>query len=293
MEREEPHQPDHSHLTADKIERARQMVESGFQDLVAELKQGKSERFMRYLDFCARFHQYSALNLMLIFSQRPNATFVAGYRRWQELGYQVRNGEKGIAILAPIVYVRKNTGEDGEVNEQERMVGFKVVHVFDASQLVNTPEKPLPTFWDRLPDDKEEVYTLVKSAVEACGIEVQEGKLRLGAQGVSKGGRIVLAEGRDSRSRTMTLIHEWAHEILHRQWLNEEERRRVPRATRECQAEAVSYVVSRYLGLEHPFARDYLLSYGNTAEDLSTNLDQVQEASHFMIIRLEEVMRGE
>ena len=259
------------------------MVQEGFQGLVEELKQGKSERFMRYLDFCARFHQYSPYNLMLIFWQNPNATFVAGYKRWQELGYRVRSGEKGIAILAPIVFVHKKTGEDGEGKEQERLVGFKVVHVFDASQLVNSQEKPFPNFWERLPDDKEEVYASVKRAVEACAIEVQEAKLRPGTQGVSEGGRIVLAEGRDSRSRTMTLIHEWAHEILHRQWMNEEERRRVPRAARECQAESVAYIVSRYLGLEHPFARDYLLSYGNTAEELIGNLDQVQNASHVMI----------
>ena len=51
----------------------------------------------------------------------------------------------------------------------------------------------------------------------------------------------------------------------------------------ECQAEAVSYIVSHYLGIENPFARDYLLSYGNTAEELIGNLDQVQKASHFMI----------
>ena len=233
-----------AHFDAQKQERVQQMVAEGFQGLVAELKQGKTERFMGYLDFCARFHQYSAYNQMLIFSQKPEATFVAGYKRWQELGFQVRKGEKGITILAPIVYMRKDEEED---KEKERLAGFKVVHVFDASQLVSTKEKPIPTFWERLPDDKEEVYALVKGAVEACGIEVQEGKLRPGAQGVSKGGRIVLAEGRDSRGRTMTLIHEWAHETMHRQWLSGEERRQLPRAVRECQAEAVSYVVSHYL----------------------------------------------
>lgn len=290
MERERPYQFDRSPFYAEKQERIRQMVEEGFQGLVAELKQDKSERFMRYLDFCARFHQYSAYNQLLIYTQRPDATFVAGYMRWQEMGFQVKRGEKGITILAPIVYMRKDEEAD---KEEERLAGFKVVHVFDASQLVNTQEKPIPTFWERLPDDKEAVYTLVKGAVEACGIEVQEAKLRPGAQGVSKGGRIVLAEGRDSRGRTMTLVHEWAHETMHRQGMNEKERRQLSRPVRECQAEAVSYIVSRYLGFEHPFARDYLLSYGNTAEDLIANLDQVQEASHFMIERLEEISGGE
>ena len=58
---------------------------------------------------------------------------------------------------------------------------------------------------------------------------------------------------------------------------------------RECQAEGVSYVVSRYLGIENPFSRDYLLSYGNTAEMLIANLGQVQAASHWIIERVEEI----
>ena len=90
----------------------------------------------------------------------------------------------------------------------------------------------------------------------------------------------------------MTLIHEWAHETMHRQWVSEKDRRRLPMTVRDCQAEAASYVVSHFLGLEHPFARDYLLSHGNTAEELVANLDQVKEASHFMIGRLNLTVEG-
>lgn len=247
--------------------------------MVEELKQGKSEHFLQYLDFCARFHRYSPYNQLLIFMQKPEATFVAGYRRWQELDHQVKKGEKGIEILAPVTYKRK----DDEEEEERRLTGFKVVHVFDASQLVVSKEKPLPTFWRQLPDDREETFALVKGAVESCGIEVQEQQIRGRVQGESKGGRIVLAEGRDSRSRTMTLIHEWAHEVMHRSWMEDEAWKALPVQVRECQAEAVSYIVSRYLGIENPFARDYVLSYGNTAEELAANLGQVQAASHWMI----------
>ena len=274
------HRTDPAQLAAERKERVRQMVGEGFQALVEELQQGKSERFLHYLDFCARFHHYSPHNQMLIFLRNPDATFVAGYRRWRELGYQVRKGEKGIEILAPVTYKRK------EENEERRLVGFKVVRVFDASQLISTREKPIPSFWQRLPDDVEEVYGVVRGAVEACGIEVLEANLQSRAQGVSKGERIVLAEGRDSRSRTMTLVHEWAHEIMHRRWMKEEEWKALPVQVRECQAEAVSYIVSRYVSIENPFARDYLLSYGNTAEELVNNLGQVQKASHFMIAKI-------
>jgi antirestriction protein ArdC len=43
-----------------------------------------------------RLHRYSPQNVRLIVSRCPEATFVASYRRWhEELGYQVRRGERG------------------------------------------------------------------------------------------------------------------------------------------------------------------------------------------------------
>src|SRR5215212_5161205 len=98
------------------------------------------EEFKRYLAFAARFHRYSANNSLLILLQRPNATRVAGYKRWQELGRQVKRGEEGIRILAPIFC----TVEDEESGEKARMLcSFKVVKVFDVSQTVPTPGAPL------------------------------------------------------------------------------------------------------------------------------------------------------
>jgi hypothetical protein len=44
--------------------------------------------------------RYSVNNQLLIALARPDATFVAGFRAWLELGYQVREGEKAIWILA-------------------------------------------------------------------------------------------------------------------------------------------------------------------------------------------------
>ena len=71
--------------------------------------------------------------------------------------------------------------------------------------------------------------------------------------------------------------------------MEDEEWKALPIQVREGQAEAVSYIVSRYLGMENPFSRDYLLSYGNTPETLVANLGQVQKASNWMIGKLEEL----
>src|SRR5438309_8739341 len=62
-----------------------------------------SDEWLRYLDVQRRFHRYSFGNCLLIALQSPDATRVAGFHRWLELGRHVRRCEKGIAILAPIV----------------------------------------------------------------------------------------------------------------------------------------------------------------------------------------------
>jgi hypothetical protein len=62
------------------------------------------------------------------------ATNVAGYREWQEQGRQVRKGEHGIALAAPVVVKDRETGDP-------RVVNMKTVTVFDISQ-TDAIEKP-------------------------------------------------------------------------------------------------------------------------------------------------------
>lgn len=47
-----------------------------------------------------KFRQYSVLNRMLIYSQIPEAKYVASYNKWKELGFQVIK-KGGIKILCP------------------------------------------------------------------------------------------------------------------------------------------------------------------------------------------------
>ena len=69
---------------------------------------------------CARPQSsYSPNNVLLILSQRPDATRVAGYKTWQALGRQVKKGEKAISIFAPRPY--RVTTEDETGEEQSRL----------------------------------------------------------------------------------------------------------------------------------------------------------------------------
>lgn len=60
----------------------------------------QSELFRDYLKASAAFHDCSWCNQMLIWRQRPDATYVGGFNTWLKCGRYVRKGEKGIAILA-------------------------------------------------------------------------------------------------------------------------------------------------------------------------------------------------
>ncbi len=61
-----------------------------------------SEDWLSYLRIQSRFYRYSANNCMLIALQMPEATQVAGYRRWQELGRQVLKGCEGSTDPGPV-----------------------------------------------------------------------------------------------------------------------------------------------------------------------------------------------
>lgn len=87
--------------------------------------------WQKMLKVAAKFHNYSFNNQLLIYLQRPDATHIAGFRRWQELGRRVTNGEKGIAIFAPCRYKTKIETDDGEEQNSESIRGFRVVYVFD------------------------------------------------------------------------------------------------------------------------------------------------------------------
>ena len=102
-----------------KREDAKQLADRALTDLQQELQAGRSETLKRFLDCMGRFPDYSWHNCMLIAHQMPEASFVAGFRRWLELGRHVRKGETGIGILAPLAY-RKQQDTDDAGDESEK-----------------------------------------------------------------------------------------------------------------------------------------------------------------------------
>src|SRR3982074_1710298 len=112
-----------------KSEQIKEITDKATDQLIAALNAGRSEALTGYLKAIGRFHRYSLHNVLLIASQKPNASYVAGFRTWNQLGRFVKKGEKGILILAPIV--RRNTESQDDREETSALVmGFRAAYVF-------------------------------------------------------------------------------------------------------------------------------------------------------------------
>ena len=99
-------------------------LKSRIEELANEVDKARVRKEMLdYLAAMARFHRYSAANCMLILGQCPHATRVAGFMAWKrKFSRQVRRGEQGIKILAPVPYTTtESDAVCGEEVEVQRM----------------------------------------------------------------------------------------------------------------------------------------------------------------------------
>lgn len=252
-----------------KAREAREVTERALQTLGDQLDQGNSARLDAFLAGMGKFHRYSFGNVMLIMAQRPDATRVAGFHTWKSLGRSVRKGEKGIMIIAPMT-LRAKEGDGADDRDAPRIVRFRVAHVFDVSQ---TEGEPLPDL-DRVRGDPGAALIRLESAVRAAGITLEDADDLGGADGISKGGAIVLRSGLSPAERFSVLAHEWAHELMHRSG------DRPAKEVRETEAEAVAFVVSHAVGLEaRSAAADYIRLYNGDTAMLAASLDRIQKAA--------------
>ncbi len=256
-------------------------IDQALERLADQLASGHSAEYLATLAFYARFHTYSLGNVLLIKQQCPEASRVAGLRTWNQAGYRIKAGSRAIWIRCPVM---KKEVDAVTGIEQEVVVGFRPGPVFDASQLANVDERPLPQLIKPLPDDVAGLYEALKQRIEGQGIAVDERLLPARIYGASQGGKILVRAGLDSRNRLLVLLHELCHELAH-QGEGQQEK---PVEQREFEAESGAAVVAHVLGLEHPTAADYLLSWQATPETLRASLTTVQGLTRKVLAIVQE-----
>src|ERR1017187_1888963 len=256
-------------------EKLRQMAEDALNRLSAELEAGHSDAMKNYLSAMGRFHRYSWGNVLLIASQKPSATHVAGFHTWRQLGRSVKMGEKGIMIFAPMLVKEREPSpavQQGKADPAFRLAGFRSAYVFDVQQ---TDGQALPLFATTTGDPKEFGEKL-KSVVSGHGISVEYDPSIKPALGMSSGERIRLQPGLPPAEEFSVLAHELAHEMLH----HGKGASPLPKVVRETQAEAVAFVVSSAVGLEtNKAASDYIALYNGDKKTVAESLAVIQETA--------------
>ncbi len=269
---------------------AREVIAANVQSLIQQLEAGHSDALTAYLNAMSRFHNYSFGNILEIARQKPDATRVAGFWKWKELGRSVKKGEKGIRILAPIIGVRRKKDEEAEkdITKQNRavLVGFRSAYVFDVSQ---TEGAELPELREISGDAGENRDRLI-SFIERQGIELVFTERIAPALGMSYGGRIAILPGQSKAEEFSTLVHELAHEMLHKA----ERRTATTKVVRETEAEAIAFVIGEAVGLDTGTASaDYIHLYHGNASLLAESLEVIQQTSAVILAALQPIPEAE
>jgi hypothetical protein len=274
-----------STANTNKQQTAKEVIAANVQALIEQLEQGHSEALTAYLTAMGRFHTYSFGNILEIARQKPDATRVAGLYSWNQLGRKVKKGERGIRILAPMIGIRRKKDEEAEkdirTQNQAVLVGFRAAYVFDVSQ---TEGAELPEFSERVSGNAGEFRDRLVDFVIAQGIALEFKESIAPALGMSYGGKIALLPGQSSAEEFSTLVHELAHEMLHKA----EPRTATTKTVRETEAEAVAFVVGKTIGLETGRASaDYIHLYHGNASLLTESLEVIQKTSAVILAAIE------
>jgi antirestriction protein ArdC len=233
--------------TPEQRKAEREALLATLNDKVAAL--ATSGEWLAYLRFLAAFRRYSFNNLMLIAAQCPHATRVAGYRKWQQLGRQVRKGKRAVKVLG---YSTKNiTKTDPETGEEveDRLVRYPVLSVFDISQ---TDGDPVPADAYQLPtgDGPDGALDRLTAWLTAEGWTLRQLPLAGTCEGYTDHERriIVTETNLEPAARLVVLLHEAAHAVLHADVKADEYQ--THRGLCETEAESSAYVLANLLGLD-------------------------------------------
>lgn len=294
--------------TPEEIREYNERKQTEIDEMIQRINEGvnavfESDKYKEYLKFASKFTDYSARNTMLICLQRPEATLVAAYGKWKQLGRQVEKGERGISILAPVTYKTNNVleverpavdefgntlyNEDGTektetVEKPLTGLAFKKVYVFDVSQ---TSGKEIPDPVGELTGDidagrKEAVFAALK---KVTGAEFEFKDIKGGAKGYYSAAKnlIVIKAGMSDAQTLKTAFHEAAHNLLH------DPNKKIvtvksPRNEKEVQAESVAFMVAEKFGIDtSEYSFPYIASWseGKQLEQLKNSLQEIQAAA--------------
>lgn len=262
-------------------EERREQAQALHDQLTAQVASlAESDNWKAWLLFTANFRTLSVNNSWLIYSQRPDATHVLGYRQWEKLGRFVRRGEKSIKIFGystkRIVDVDEATGDE----TSHTRAYYPILSVFDISQTdaAEGALEPVEIAMHLEGDDETAIFERTAEFMRGRGWDVALEDIKAeGLNGYTRPStrEICVDEKMSPAQRAKTMIHEAAHALLHagEQPADGEPAIEVSehRGIRETEAESTAFVVAAMLGLD---TSDYSIGY--VAGWSKANLDLIR-----------------
>ena len=291
----------------EQIKKLTDQIEAGIKAL---FQSGDLEKYQAYLRTMSHFHHYSVNNQMLIFSQCPHATLVAGYQKWQnQFQRHVMRGEKGISILAPTPYKIKVEKEkldpdtklplldaDGNAITEEKEVQipmFRPVKVFDVSQ---TDGKPLPERVQspiaELTGNVEHYEAFMEALRRVSPVPIEMKPLSNDLDGFFSPSKqsITLRAGMSEVQTVCAAVHEIAHSKLH-DYAKQPNSQPKDSSTEEIEAESIAYTVCAYFGIEtsaNSFGYVATWSKDKDLKAFKDSLDTIRKTSSELISGVEQ-----
>ena len=267
-------------------------MKTDIKEITEKLEQGvkdvfESNNYKEYLKFMSKFYNYSVNNIVLIMLQKPDASLIAGYKAWQtKFKRQVRKGEKGITILAPLPHKIIKEDENGEEKEIN-WTSFRAVKVFDISQ---TDGDEVPTYIKPLDEDVDGYDKLLDKLLSLSPAPISFEDVEGSALGYYNlaNRRIAVQRGMSESQTVKTIIHEISHAILHDK--EDGTAKDADNNTREVQAESVAYTVCNMLGLdtsEYSFGYVAGWSDGKEVKELTASMEVIRNTAKDIITQIQ------
>lgn len=254
-----------------------------------------SEGFREYLKVASKFHAYSFNNQVLIWSQMPEASRVAGFHAWQDMGRTVRKGEHGIAIFAPMTFKAHDEDELGRaaIGTETTRTGFRLVYVFDISQ-TDGDDLPSLDYHHTQGETAGALWVQVERTAAAqnvtIGADAEHAHGSANGYYVPRERRIWHDPALTLDGKVSTVLHELAH-VLDYDAHKEEARTfdyQTHRGERETVAESVAYIVADFFGLdtaEESFT--YVAHWSREPKVLKARMSEIQKLADALINALE------
>lgn len=259
-----------------------------------------SEGFKRWLKTLSAFPSYSLNNTLLIAMQMPNATKVCGYKKWLELGRQVKLGQgvTGIRIFAPFkkkAWVEEKDKDGNPVLDdngkpkkvKKEWTYFDLVSVFDISQ---TDGDPLPDDPCKILDDELDGFDNFYFALtDICPVPVDMQALNGDAKGYYDKKRNIIKISSDvsEAQAASTLLNAMAHEMLLR------EDSPFDKETVDIQAEAIAYTVCQHYDFDtSDFTFGYIATWAanKDKEEREAAMEPVVDAAGQLIKKIDKAL---